>query len=167
MVEARLLAEFRDKRVSLQRLRPAVQRLREQLGPYPLAHARPFLEVEGRELVRRVQDEVGLVRELQLVVVRSGQTMLDVRAERFTAVAEYEHGAVVALRPQVRTPGVRMDPRRAFGQPAIRSVRTDVLAEEYRAGVGRDELAGLYELTAAQVDEALRFEMIAAAESAA
>jgi uncharacterized protein (DUF433 family) len=60
-----------------------------------------------------------------------------------------------------------MDPRRAFGQPAIRSVRTDVLAEEYRAGVGRDELAGLYELTAAQVDEALRFEMIAAAESAA
>lgn len=67
----------------------------------------------------------------------------------------------------MRTPGVRMDPRHAFGQPAIRSVRADVLAEENRAGVGRDELAGLYELTAAQVDEALRFEMIAAAESAA
>lgn len=167
MVEARLLAEFRGQRVSLQRLRPAVQRLRDELGAYPLAHARPFLEVDGRELVRRVQDEVGLVRELQLVVVRSGQTMLDVRAERFTAAAEYEHGAVAALHPQARTPAVRMDPRRAFGQPAIRSVRTDVLAEEYRAGVGRDELAGLYDLTTDQVDEALRFEMIAAAESAA
>jgi uncharacterized protein (DUF433 family) len=167
MVEARLLAEFRGQRVSLQRLRPAVQRLRDELGAYPLAHARPFLEVEGRELVRRVQDEVGLVRQLQLVVVRSGQTMLDVRAERFTAAAEYEHGAVVALHPQARTPAVRMDPRHAFGQPAIRSVRTDVLAEEYRAGVGRDELAGLYDLTTNQVDEALRFEMIAAAESAA
>lgn len=54
MVEARLLAEFRHRRVSLQRLRPAVQRLREEFGPYPLAMARPLLDLTGRELVRRV-----------------------------------------------------------------------------------------------------------------
>lgn len=167
MVEARLLAEFRHRRVSLQRLRPAVQRLREEFGPYPLAMARPLLDVTGRELVRRVQDEVGLARQLHLVVVRSGQTMLDIRTERFTASAQYEDGAVVALRPQERTPEIRMDPKRAFGQPAIRSVRTDVIAEEYRAGTAREELADLYHLTTDQVDQALRFELITAAGSAA
>lgn len=45
MVEPRLLAELPASRVSLQRLRPAVIRLREEFGDYPLARARPFLEV--------------------------------------------------------------------------------------------------------------------------
>jgi hypothetical protein len=42
-----LLAEFRTRGASMHRLRPAVVRLREE---YPLAHARPFLDVKGREL---------------------------------------------------------------------------------------------------------------------
>ena len=75
MVEARLLAEFRNQRVPVRRLRPAVERLRAEFGAYPLAHARTLLEVEGQELVRRVQDEIGLEPELLLVVVRNGQLM--------------------------------------------------------------------------------------------
>jgi hypothetical protein len=46
-----------------------VLRLREEFGPYPLARVRPLLDVSGRELIRRVQHEVGLDRELSLVVV--------------------------------------------------------------------------------------------------
>ncbi len=53
-----------------------------------------------------------------------------------------------------------MDPRRAFGQPAIRNVRTEALAEDYRAGTSADEIADLYDLDPRQVDEALRFELI-------
>ena len=60
-----------------------------------------------------------------------------------------------------------MDPARTFGQPAIRNVRTDVLAEDYRAGSSREELADLYELTPAQVDAAIRFELIAGSDRAA
>jgi hypothetical protein len=56
MVEARRLAERRDRKVPVQRMRPAIVNLREEFGPYPLAHARPFLEVEGRELVQVVQE---------------------------------------------------------------------------------------------------------------
>jgi hypothetical protein len=48
-VETRLLAEFRARGASMHRLRPAVVRLREEFGRYPLAHARPFLDVDGRE----------------------------------------------------------------------------------------------------------------------
>jgi uncharacterized protein (DUF433 family) len=60
-----------------------------------------------------------------------------------------------------------MDPRRAFGQPAVRNVKTEVLAEEFRAGTGREELADLYDLELGQVDDALRFELIAAVDRAA
>lgn len=63
MVEARMLAEFRDQRVPLARMRPAIEKLREQFGQYPLAHARPFLDVDGRELVQVVQQEVGLEKK--------------------------------------------------------------------------------------------------------
>ncbi len=54
-------------------LRSAVVRLREELGRYPLAHASPFLDVEGRELVRRVQDQIGIGGPGMLVVVRKRQ----------------------------------------------------------------------------------------------
>lgn len=60
-----------------------------------------------------------------------------------------------------------MNPRKAFGQPTIRSVRTEALAEDYRAGTSRDELSDLYDLTLEQVDAALRFELIAGSERAA
>jgi len=67
---------------------------------------------------------------------------------------------VSRFRPEVRTPDVVMDARHAFGQPAVRNVRADTLAEAYRAGSSRDELADLYDLTPAEVDSALRYEMI-------
>ncbi|MFT3969110.1 MAG: DUF433 domain-containing protein [Micropruina sp.] len=167
MVEARLLAEFRSQQVPVQRLRPAIVRLRQEFGRYPLAHARPFVDVEGRELVRAVQDEVGVDRPLQLVVVRNGQTMLAPGAARFQQVAGYTDGVVGRLSPDARTPLVVMDPGRAFGQPAIRNVRTDALAEGYRAGTSREGLAELYDLDLGQIDEAIRFELIAGSERAA
>jgi uncharacterized protein (DUF433 family) len=167
MVEARLLAEFRSRAVPVQRLRPAIVELRKEFGRYPLAHARAFLDVDGRELVRVVQEQVGLERQLQLVVVRNGQLVLATSAERFSSAVEYEGGVVGRLKPDVRTPDVLMDPRRSFGQPAVRNVRTASLAEDFRAGTSREELADLYDLTTSQVDEAIRFELIAGSERAA
>lgn len=167
MVEARLLAEFRSREVPVQRLRPAVVELRKEFGQYPLAHARPFLDVDGRELVRVVQEQVGLERQLQLVVVRNGQLVLAATAERFSSAVEYVGGVVGRLKPDARTPEVLMDPRRSFGQPAVRSVRTAVLAEDFRAGTSREELADLYDLTEAQVEEAIRYELIVRSDRAA
>jgi uncharacterized protein (DUF433 family) len=167
MVEARLLAEFRNRNVPVQRMRPAIVQLRKEFGPYPLAHAHPFLDVEGRELVRLVQDRVGLEPELQMVVVRNGQLVLAEVAERFRSAVEYDGNVAGRLRPHVRTPDVVMDPRRAFGQPAVRNVRTESLAEDYRAGTSREDLADLYDLTPEQVDAAIRFELIAGSERVA
>ncbi len=87
--------------------------------------------------------------------------MLAEATQRFNAAVDYDGDVVGRLRPDARTPAVLMDPERTFGQPAIRNVRTDILAENFRAGTNREELADLYDLTAAQVDEAIRFELIA------
>ncbi|QWC84576.1 DUF433 domain-containing protein [Nocardioidaceae bacterium] len=168
MVEARLLAEFRGRKVPVQNMRPAMVRLRSEFGRYPLAMASPFLDVEARKLVQTVQDDVSLAREQQLVVVADGQYVLSGATERFTACVEYdETGVAGILKPEQRTPLVSMDPRRTFGQPAMRSVRTEAIAEDFRAGTSRDRIADLYDLTPEQVDQAIRFELIAGGERAA
>lgn len=167
MVEARLLAEFRSRQVPVRRLRPAIVRLRTEFGRYPLAHARPFLEVEGRELVRVVQEEVGVNGRARFVVVSNGQVMLSRATEKFGAAVEYADDVVSRLTPTPETPNVRMDPVRSFGQPAVRNVRTDVLAEGFRAGETAKSLSDLYDLSSRQVDEAIRFELIAGGRSVA
>jgi uncharacterized protein (DUF433 family) len=167
MVESRLLAEYRSRDVPVQRLRPAIVALRDEFGRYPLAHARPFLDVDGRELVRVVQERVGLERSLQLVVVRNGQLVLAVPAEQFRSSVGYVDDEAAHIKPDARTPDVLMDPRRAFGQPAIRVVKTESLAEDYRAGTSRDALADLYDLSPEQIDDAIRFELIAGRERTA
>lgn len=167
MVEARLLAEFRRRRVTVQRMRPAIVLLRKEFGRYPLAHARPFLDVEGRELVRVVQEQVNLERELQLVVIRSGQLLLSDPTGRFFSAVSYTDDVATSMLAHAGAPGVLMDPNHAFGQPAVRNVRTDSLAEEFRAGSSYEELADLYDLTSEQVQAAIRFELIAGHETAA
>jgi uncharacterized protein (DUF433 family) len=161
-VETDLLARYRSRGVALQRLRPAVQRLRTEFDtPYPLAFSETYLDVEARELVRRVQDETETARELQLVVVRNGQLVLATPAQEFADNAEFDGtaGAVSALRTAVDTPDVRIDPLRQTGQPVIRSVPTAVLAEGFRAGESVETLADLYDLETDQIVQAIRFEM--------
>ena len=164
-VETRLLAGYRARGVSLQRLRPAVQLLRRELAtPYPLATAQPFLDVAGRELVMRVQDLTGIDRPLWLVVVRNGQLVLADPAQQFADRAEFtgQDRVVSGLRTEADTPDVRIDPLRQTGQPVVRSVPTAVLAEGFRAGEAVDTLADLYDLSVDQVLQAIRYEMRAA-----
>lgn len=161
-VETRLLAEFRARGVSMHRLRPAVVRLREEFGRYPLAHARPFLDVDGRELVRHVQQEVGITGHETLVVVRSGQAMMSAPVKRFLDDLRYagdtdrEANAVVP----VQFGGlVTLDPLHQYGRPVVRAVPTEVVAEQFRAGESTETIADLFDLTVAQVEQALRFEL--------
>jgi hypothetical protein len=76
---------------------------------------------------------------------------------------EYADDVAGLLRPGPRALDVVMDPRRAFGQPAVRNVRTDSLAEGCRAGRSR----GSRRADSGSVDEAIRFELIVGAERVA
>jgi uncharacterized protein (DUF433 family) len=162
-VEARLLAEFRIAGVPIVRMRPAISRLRDEFhSRYPLAHARPFLHVDGKELVLRIQREAELDPSLALVVVRNNQLILTDAAERFCRSAEFgdEDGVVRRLKPLPEIAEVVIDPLRQFGEPVLRDrgVRTEVIAEQIAAGESMAAIARLYDLTEQQVEAALAFE---------
>lgn len=171
-VETRLLAEYRDAGVPLVRMRPAIDRLRDELHTsYPLASARTWLDIQGRELVLKVQEEVGLERELALVVVRSGQQVIEWShpADEFRRSVEWTGADIEAqprrVRPVAGLSEVVIDPLRGLGEPVIadRGVRTEVIAELVRAGDSTEMIAELYELKRSQVDAAVRYELLRAA----
>jgi hypothetical protein len=60
-------------------------------SPYPLAHAAPYLDVSGRELVRRVQDETGVELGLGKLLARQRD---DVPYPGHPAVPEIRPGAL-------------------------------------------------------------------------
>ena len=166
-VETKLLAAYRDKGVAMLRMRPAVERLREVLKtPYPLAGTR--LNVVNRELVARVQDEVGLAEPLRLVVVRSGQLVWATAVEQFIEEVEWgstgdEDLGVTRVRPFGSSSPVVIDPTVSFGEPSVRSIRTSVVAEEFRAGETFESVAESFGLSILEVSAAIRFEMRRAA----
>jgi uncharacterized protein (DUF433 family) len=164
-VETRLLAEYRDAGVPLLHMRPVIEQLREELNTlYPLASARTWLMPRGRELVARIQERVGLESRLALVVVRTGQTLpqWSDEAEVFRSSLEWtgndDTAELARLRPSLEQPHVFVDPLRGFGEPVVRNVRTEVIAELIRAGDTAEMIADLYELDETLVNEAISFE---------
>jgi uncharacterized protein (DUF433 family) len=156
--EARLLAEYRSAGVPMLRMRPVVERLREEFGyQYPLAHA-TWLTPHGRELVERVQTDVGLDERLLLVVYRSGQLVLSIPAQEFERSVDFANGVVARFRPDPKLPEVVVDPLRQFGDPVVRSVPTAVIAEQHRAGDSIPFIADGYMLSEEQVRQAIAYE---------
>lgn len=167
-VETRLLAGFR-RDVPMIRLRPAIQALREEFRTrYPLAHARPYIDAQGRELVKAIQDEVGLDVSLRLVVVRNGQMLLTEPAAQFRRSADFgeDQEVVQRLHPAPNIEEVWIDPNRQSGDPVVRGVPTSVLAELFRAGDSITQIADWYELQRTEVEAALRYEQLTAVGAA-
>jgi uncharacterized protein (DUF433 family) len=164
-VETRLLAQYRDAGVPMIRMRPAIEALRGELQTqYPLASARTWLDVDGRDLVWRVQHQVGLERPLALVVARTGQTVLDWTppADAFRRSIEWTSNGDVPqprlVHPDVDLDRVQIDPLRGFGEPVVRNVRTEIIVELFRAGESPEGIAEAYELDHQTVLQALRYE---------
>lgn len=159
-VELGYLREYRRKGVPLQRLRPVVDALRDELGtPYPLATARPF--VHGKELVLAAQERAGIPREIA-IVVPSGQTVaLADEAERFFKKVEFDapdHGDARRLRPAGAASPVIIDPLVRFGRPSVGGVTTERLWELHDAGEPFAEIADGYDLPEDQVRSAIAYE---------
>lgn len=165
-IETRLLAGYRDSGVPLIRMRPVVERLRSRLGvAYPLAYARPF--VSGRELVSNVQDEIELDERLRIVeVLRTGQIELSFESRNFWEAIDWapptddEGGESVATRLHLvgRDSPVVADPLRSFGSPTVGSVRTDVVAEEVRAGAPLHFVANGFGISLREAAAAVEYE---------
>jgi uncharacterized protein (DUF433 family) len=161
-VEAGYLREYRQRKVSLQHLRPVIDRLREVFGvPYPLAHFKPFVG-PGPRLVLEIEQELGLSADLRMVVdAGSGQLLLTKPAESFLERVEFAtHGDQWAQRiyPAGKSSKVIIDPDFAFGAPTVEGIRTEVLAELVEAGEPIEDIASDFSIDVALVKQALVYE---------
>lgn len=159
-IELGYLREYRRANVSLQRLRPAIDKLRVQFETqYPLALVRPL--VFDRELVLQVQEELDLPSSLAFVV-RSGQTIAVAdNANRFFKKIEFnpgENGEAIRIRPAGQTSPVTIDPQVSFGEPAVEGVATSRLWELFDAGETVEDLAGGYELSVSTIGAGIAYE---------
>jgi uncharacterized protein (DUF433 family) len=163
-VEAGLLREYRGRGVTLQHLRPFIDRMRGEFGvPYPLAHFEPIVDRPTRQLMvelKRLQDAVGLDDELSLVRPVSGQLTWAEPMRAFLDKVEFDPAGVGRrLYPLGRAEPVVIDPEVAFGIPQIRGIRTEMIAEAIAAGESQDRIGADYGLTGVEITAALRWEL--------
>ncbi len=159
-VEAGLLRQYRRERgVPMAELRAVIEKLRAELSvPYPLAHQQPFVG-PGRQLVREIQDEVGLDPEYFLVAIAREQLVLTSASESFVERVRWAHGVAAGWRPHedARSP-VLMDPEQRFGKPMIKGISTEVLWEHDEAGESVEAVAEDFGVSAKDVRWALSYE---------
>lgn len=159
LVEANVLAALRrEHRIPMQRVRQAVEVAKDLLKV-----ERPLL-LDLQAGLKEIFVEQG--REL-LSLTRSGQVALREMLETFLRRVERdERGLPLRFRPpvgeKVRSEWIALDPRVAFGAPAVEGVQTRVLALRYNAGEELEEIAEDYGLSRGAVQEALVFEGMAA-----
>jgi uncharacterized protein (DUF433 family) len=166
-VEAGLLKEYRRRDVPLQRLRPMIDAMRSEFDiEYPLAHFRPLIDPASREVVLTLQTELGLDKKLFLVVRKGGmQSKLEFSepVEAYLEKVDFDELAIAErFRPFGKQSPLVIDPQQSFGIPTVRGIRTEVLVEQFQAGEPIDRIADDFDLSRADVEEALRWEMRAA-----
>jgi uncharacterized protein (DUF433 family) len=158
-VEARMLAEYRDrKKVPIARQRAAIERLRVMFKvEYPLAYVRPFLSAHERDLTM-TGEEVGLP-DLEMTI-RTGQALLgDARwlAEAATLSQDALGEPMIVELPADRDfPEIVINPSRYSGQPTFvgRRVSPVTIAQMADSGERPEDLAADYGLSLRQVQDA-------------
>lgn len=161
-VETRLLSEYRNTGVPMLRMRPAVDILRREFGPYPLARSKPF--TDSQDLILMVQDESALDRRMRFVVVRTGQIVLSEEMARYLEHVSFDDDdAPTAVHPLGNGVSVAIDPLVRGGAPMVNGVPTEVLASLHRGGDSIADLARWYDLSEADVGAAITYEKTLAA----
>jgi uncharacterized protein (DUF433 family) len=163
LAETLVLAAVRRSGVPMQRVRPALLTLQDELG---LEHALASkkLYTDGAELLfdygesRRDTPEGRLV--LNLVVVRSGQRVFVEVIEAYLRRIDYAPDGYPRLIhvPAYEHADVVVDPMRAFGAPVFErgGARVEDVLGRFWAGESLDELSDEFGVPAEQLEDVVR-----------
>lgn len=158
LAESYVLAAFRAAGVPMQRIRPAIRRLEEQIG-LPQALASEQLYTDGAEVLwdygQQSQDPSDRQLVADLVVVRNGQGVFREVVRSYLTRVSYEDGwAKLIHLPHFERVDVVVDPRINGGNPSIarRGIRLSDIRDRIHAGESFDDLAFDYELTVEEIE---------------
>ncbi len=163
LAEGLVLAAIRKAGVPLQRIRPALARLSEQVG---LEHAlaSKHLYTDGAEILYDYAERQGDTPEArsarQLVVVRKNQYVFNEIIDQYLKRVAFGPDGYVQLicLPQYREAEVVVDPRRGFGQPTFSrgGARLEDVLGAFRAGEPLQVVSEEYGVPPAELEDALR-----------
>lgn len=163
LAEGVVLSALRRAGVPLQRIRPALSRLQQELGlPYVLASRR--LYTDGAEVLFDYADhsgDAGAARAVRdLTVVRSGQRQFAGVVDRYLRRVDFgPDGYAVTLRlPAYEAAEILVDPARGLGQPVFArgGARLEDALSLFRAGESVDTVAAEYGMPREHLEDALR-----------
>lgn len=163
LAEGLILAAIRQAGVPLQRIRPALSRLQDELG---LEHvlASEALYTDGAEVLYDFAEQQGDTPEARsarrLVVVRRGQHVFSEVIDEYLDRVEFAgdgYAQVIHL-PLYKTARVVVDPRRGFGQPTFvhGGARLEDVLGLLQAGAPLEAVAEEYGVPATDLEDALR-----------
>jgi uncharacterized protein (DUF433 family) len=162
IAEAYVLSAFRRAGVPMQRIRPSLDWLIENVGPHALASQDLF--TDGAEVLWRFAQESGegspddqVVKGL--IIPRSGQYVFKDIVEHYLqqiSFADDKFASMIRL-PQYGDANVVLDPRRGYGQPVFDAsgVRVVDALGPLRAGATFKAVADDYGVTEVQLRDAL------------
>lgn len=156
LIEVIAIGRLRDQELSMSRIRQFVRYCQRALEtPRPLATG--TFKTDGRDIFIVEGDEGRLLDVGQ----RSGQQVWDEVLAPFLRTVDYHHEFARRWWPLGREAGVVVDPEYGFGLPVIdgSGVRTEIIAERYRAGDSNEDSAYDFGVEIPQVENALRYEM--------
>ncbi len=170
LAEGAVLTAIRRSGVSMQRIRPALEQLDNQIGlSHALASRR--LYTDGAEVLfeyAESADTPGLARAAhELVVVRNGQRVFNDVVDAYLQRLEFDaQGYVRLIRlPAYQVAEIVVDPDRGFGQPifARGGARLEDALGMFRAGEPLDVVADEFGVPRDHLEDAVRIATRAAA----
>jgi len=159
LVEIYNLSALKDYGVRLPAVRKAIRYLRDRFNTdHPLADQKFF--TDGHNVFIKKYGEI-------VDISNAGQlAMSEVMSRYLKRVVRDKKGLPVRLYPRISSrvddnrQSVSIDPQILFGQPCLAGTRipTSVIGERYKAGDSISDLMEDYGCTAAQIEDALRYE---------
>jgi uncharacterized protein (DUF433 family) len=161
LTEAYVLAAFRSAGVPMQRIRPAVRRLEEQMG-LRQALASERLKTDGAEVLwdygQHADDQAERDAVGDLVVIRNGQRVFKAIVADSLRRVTYKDGWARVINVGAGKVDVTVDPWINGGRPTIasRGVAADDVLSRIRAGESSKAVAADYGLRVSEVRALLK-----------
>ena len=169
LAEGFVLAAFREAGVPLQRIRPALDALQNELGAEHVLASRS-LSTDGAEVLYDFAEQRGDTPEARaardLVAPRSGQRVFVQVVERDLKRISFADGYASTLHvPQYGAADVVIDPRRSFGLPifARGAARVEVVLGRFKNGEDVESLSAEFGVPTDELIDAIRVHTDAAA----
>lgn len=148
LAEAWIVRAFTKAGVPVSRIRPALERLRTEIGlEHALASDR--LKTDGAEILWDLRQHDVTFDDNRLVVVRNGQAAFGEIVREHLKHVDYRDGFVGQLRiPRADGADYTVDPEINYGQPTLTDygIRIDDIVDRVLAGETIDEVARDFDL---------------------